>query len=94
MAVAFILFTFLSGKIQLSLIYFSEGCNSFLIEILKLHQIFLVAFVHLFDSLADVASLEGDVFVGFVEGEAVLAVDGADNRRCSHFDGLIQVHSV
>lgn len=53
-----------------------------------------MTFVHLFDSLTDVAAIKRDMFVRFVKGKAVLTVDGADNGRSSHFDGLIQVHSI
>lgn len=53
-----------------------------------------MGFIDLIDPLADVASIEGNVLIGLVQREAVLAVDGADNGRRSHFDGLIQVHPV
>ena len=91
---SFFLFTLLCWKIELSFVDFPEGCDSFFVKVFQLQKILFVPSIHFLYSLADVTTIKRDLLSWLVHWEVVLAVDGADNWMCFHFDGLIQVYFV
>ena len=91
---SFILFTLLCWKIELSFVDFPEGCDSFFVKVFQLQKILFMSSIHFLYSLADITTIKRDSLSLVVHWVAVLTVDRADNWRCFHLDGLIQVYFV